>query len=288
MLLLDNSEWARSGDYGANRWESIQDAANLLAEAKMQQHQQSGVGVMSLSGVRPELLLTPTPEMMHLNATIFAIKIRGHSDLLTGIQIAQLALKHRGNKTQHQRIVAFVASPLEAQNEKLQDLGKKLKKNNVALDIVNISDDYPTLEKLEILVNAANNNENSHILSLEPGTVLVSDALLGSPILQPEGVEAAPAAPGAPAASINDAMANLAQLEQTDPELAMALRISIEEQREREERKAKAMEEDGGAASAPPAAGGSEPLFQEIVPEEEEAAEPHLEVEMDDDEDDDG
>ena len=85
----------------------MQDAANLLCEAKMQQHQESGVGVLSLAGVRPELLLTPTSEVMQLNAIIFGIKISklenhsdGQADFMTGIQIAQLALKHRANKTQ--------------------------------------------------------------------------------------------------------------------------------------------------------------------------------------------
>ena len=52
----------------------------------------------------------------------------------------------------------FVASPVQDQLEKLQDLGKKLKKNNVALDVVNISDHYENLDKLKALVNAANNN----------------------------------------------------------------------------------------------------------------------------------
>ena len=200
---------------------------------------------------------------------------------MTGIQIAQLALKHRANKTQRQRIVVFVASPVQDQLEKLQDLGKKLKKNNVALDVVNISDHYENLDKLEALVNAANNNENSHILSIEPGTVLVSDALLGSPILQPEGEVGASAAPaaaaqGGGASGMEDMMANLAQLEQTDPELAMALRISIEEQRDREERKAKAQEDEPAPAqaAAPPA---SEPLFQEVSQDEA----PGLDVEMD-------
>ncbi len=153
---------------------------------------------------------------------------------MTGIQIAQLALKHRANKTQRQRIIIFVASPVQDATEKLQDLGKKLKKNNVALDVINLSDYYPNLDKLEALVNAANNNENSHILSIEPGTVLVSDALLSSPILQPDGESVAPSAANVGAGQQTGAaggidMANLAQLEQTDPELAMALRISIEE-----------------------------------------------------------
>ena len=39
------------------------------------------------------------------------MKIDGKSDFMTGIQIAQMALKHRSNKSQRQRIVVFVASP---------------------------------------------------------------------------------------------------------------------------------------------------------------------------------
>ena len=71
-------------------------------------------------------------------------------------------------------------------------LGKKLKKNNVAIDIINLSDNLNNLDKLNDLVNAANNSDNSHILSLEPGTVMVADALFESPILQ-SGVDDIPA-----------------------------------------------------------------------------------------------
>jgi 26S proteasome regulatory subunit N10 len=34
MILLDNSDWARNGDYMPNRWEAIYDAASLVASAK--------------------------------------------------------------------------------------------------------------------------------------------------------------------------------------------------------------------------------------------------------------
>lgn len=30
MILLDNSEWARNGDYVPNRWDAQYDAAHLL------------------------------------------------------------------------------------------------------------------------------------------------------------------------------------------------------------------------------------------------------------------
>ena len=46
---------------------------------------------------------------MHIDEII----LDGKSDFMTGIQIAQMALKHRSNKSQRQRIVVFVASPIE-------------------------------------------------------------------------------------------------------------------------------------------------------------------------------
>merc|ERR1712080_542870 len=51
-------------------------------------------------------------------------------------QVAQLALKHRQNKNQRQRIIVLVCSPVKDSQAALVKLGKKLKKNNVALDIV--------------------------------------------------------------------------------------------------------------------------------------------------------
>ena len=86
------------------------------------------MGIMSLAGRRPDVLLTPVTDNIRLNATIMSVKIRkyiftsfnltkyikidGKSDFMTGIQIAQMALKHRSNKSQRQRIVVFVASPI--------------------------------------------------------------------------------------------------------------------------------------------------------------------------------
>ena len=42
------------------------------------------------------------------------MQIRGKADVIRGIQTATLALKHRQNKNQKQRIVCFVGSPVEA------------------------------------------------------------------------------------------------------------------------------------------------------------------------------
>ena len=41
-----------------------------------------------------------------------SLEIEGEANLSSSVQIAQLALKHRQNKNQRQRIVIFIGSPL--------------------------------------------------------------------------------------------------------------------------------------------------------------------------------
>ena len=50
--------------------------------------------------------------------------------------MAQLALKHRENKNARQRVVVFAGSPIDAPDAELVKLGKKLRKNNVLIDVV--------------------------------------------------------------------------------------------------------------------------------------------------------
>ena len=75
-------------------------------------------------------------------AALHSAQISEECDLHTGLQVAQLALKHRQNKTQRQRIIAFVGSPLfegDAGEEKaktLAKLAKRMKKNNISVDLI--------------------------------------------------------------------------------------------------------------------------------------------------------
>lgn len=82
------------------------------------------------------------------------------SDLSTSVQIAQLALKHRKNKNGGQRIIAFVGGPLPESVAAFQKIGRQLKKNNVALDVVCMGETEENSEKLTELVNATNSNDN--------------------------------------------------------------------------------------------------------------------------------
>ena len=65
-------------------------------------------------------------------------------------------------------------------------VGKKLKKNNVAVDIVSFGSEELNAEKLEAFVAAVNSGDNSHLVTVPAGTIL-ADMLFGSPIFQTDG-----------------------------------------------------------------------------------------------------
>ena len=68
---------------------------------------------------------------------------------------------------------------MECASDTLVSIGKKLKKNNVALDIVSFGDeDEEKAGKLEALLEAANSNDNSHLVHVPPGPIVLSDVLI--------------------------------------------------------------------------------------------------------------
>lgn len=70
-------------------------------------------------------------------------------------------------------------SPVKHEKKMLEMIGRKLKKNSVALDIVNFGEeDESKTEKLEALLGAVNNNDTSHIVHVPPGPNALSDVLI--------------------------------------------------------------------------------------------------------------
>ncbi|CAE7172980.1 RPN10 [Symbiodinium pilosum] len=261
MICLDNSDYTRNGDYMPTRFDSQTDAANLLCGAKTNQNPENAVGILASAGDRIEVMVTPTPDLGRLVTELNRVTIGGSSDLLRAIQTAQLALKHRQNKKQKQRIIAFVGSPVTATEKELETLGKNLKKNSVALDLVSFGEVEENAPKLEKLMNALNSQDTSHLLEAPVGPKLLSDILLSSPIVNPEG-EAGAGGEGGEAGFEFGINPN------EDPELALALRISMEEERARQQ--AAGGEAPAGGEAAPagqaPAAAAPAPASGETAP----------------------
>ncbi len=112
VVCVDNSEWTRNGDYAPTRFQAQADAVNLLAGAKTQANPENTVGVLTMAGKTPRVLVTPTPDLGKVLNSMQGLEIEGEANLSSAVQIAQLALKHRQNKNQRQRIVLFVGSPI--------------------------------------------------------------------------------------------------------------------------------------------------------------------------------
>ncbi|KAL3525253.1 hypothetical protein ACH5RR_013625 [Cinchona calisaya] len=246
MICIDNSEWMRNGDYSPSRLQAQADAVNLICGAKTQSNPENTVGVLTMAGKGVRVLVTSTSDLGKILACMHGLEIGGEMNLAAGIQVAQLALKHRQNKKQQQRIIVFAGSPVKYDKKVLEMIGRKLKKNSVALDVVNFGEeDEGKTEKLEALVAAVNNNDSSHVVHVPSGPDALSDVLISTPIFTGgDGEDGSGFVAAAAAAAAGGAGFEFGVDPNLDPELALALRVSMEEERARQEAAAKKAAEE--------------------------------------------
>ncbi len=200
-------------------------------------------------------------------ASLSAVEIGGESRFSLAMRVAQLALKRRvtDQGTPNRRIIAFIGSPLVESQDDLVKLGLRLKKNNIAVDVVNFGEENVNTQKLDAFINSVVSDDNSHLVTVPPGPHLLSDMLLTSPIVSAGG-DMGGASGGGGDSEFPGVDASL------DPELAMALRISLEEERRRQER---ARAQEGGSQPTQETTNENQPLLQQeggdaMVDEDEE------------------
>ena len=131
-----------------------------------------------------------------------------------------------------------------------------MKKNNISIDFVAFGDLEPeNTKKLEAFNESIKGGDGSHLAIIPPGPSLLSDHLVSSPILAGDGVapRGEPGMDGGAGGGGGDFEFGVDP--STDPELALALRMSMEEEKARQEKEGK---KEGEA---------SEPL--EGIPEEQ-------------------
>lgn len=59
-LSLDNSEYVRNGDYNPTRYEAMIECVQYVTNAKLNENQESVVGMLSMAGKRIEVHISPT------------------------------------------------------------------------------------------------------------------------------------------------------------------------------------------------------------------------------------
>ena len=161
---------------------------------------------------------------------------------------------------QRQRIIAFVCSPVGENQKDLIKLAKKMKKENVNVDIVLFGelDDTSTREKLGAFVNDVNKSDGSHLEVFPPSSKLLSDQLIATSILLGEnavtggsggGIDGGGGGGGG--GSGGGGGGDFGEFDfdpAADPELALALRMSLEDEKARQEKRAR--EEEAVAKNA--------------------------------------
>ncbi|XP_022342267.1 26S proteasome non-ATPase regulatory subunit 4-like [Crassostrea virginica] len=248
IVCVDSSDYMRNGDFIPTRFQAQQDAVNLVCHSKTRSNPENNVGLISM-GSSVDVLVTLTADVGRLLSKLHQVQPKGTIKFNTAVKVAHLALKHRQGRNHKMRIVVFVGSPIEDDEKEMVKMAKKLKKEKVNIDIINFGEEQINTDKLTTFINTINGKDGNscHLVTVPPGPML-SEALMNSPILVGEDGSGA----GLSAVGFEFGVDP-----NEDPELALALRVSMEEQRARQEDEAKKTNPAATAESgAPPAEAG--------------------------------
>ena len=181
VFCFDNSEYARAQDYLPDRWQAQQEAAFMIATNKVESKPESTLGVVSMAGNKSRNDLTSSITQA-FSILRYASVLQGKIDLEYGLETAKAILKKKPQKEHLQRIIVFVCSPVETRSGKLSKLGKTLRKNKIALDLVCFGN-RGDADKLRELVKQTNFQENSHLILVSHEERMLSDSLLNTPVI---------------------------------------------------------------------------------------------------------
>ncbi|KAI3389661.1 hypothetical protein SNEBB_001374 [Seison nebaliae] len=245
VICIDGSDFMRNGDYLPTRGQAQAEAVNWLAGYKIKANVENNVALIKMAD-KINLLSSFTNDSIRMYGKMHQMDFNHTAkpvesvDLPSAIEVANLALKHRQNKNCRPKIVVFIGSPLNIHNkERLNKLAKKLKKEKINVDIISYGeyDDNTLILNNFIEIVAGSEAKNSHLLQIPSGRSL-KEAVAESGIF--------------PISNPGNGLDN----EPTDPDLEMALRLSLEEQHNAQVRNVQpsAMEVDGVVASSNPTA----------------------------------
>lgn len=252
IIVIDNSEYMRNGDYLTSRYQAQLDTVELIFRRKTQANPESMVGLLTMAGESTRVVSNLTTDYGELLSGVHEAKIDGQANLINGIEVACLALKNRQNKNQRQRVVVFVGSPITADDSALDALARKLKNASVAVDFINFGEEQLNTAKLERFVSIANVNSSSHLVTVPPGPYLLYDQVERSPILRDQDSSAAgnasESSQNGPGGASSGGAADDFGLDDPnmDPELALAIRLSLEEERARQQQASSGAEKASG------------------------------------------
>ncbi|CAD51294.1 26S proteasome regulatory subunit RPN10 [Plasmodium falciparum NF54] len=164
IICIDNSDYNRNEDIVPNRFLSQIDCVNVLCCNKTSLHYKNNIGILMMAGDKIKVKVSLTNDIGQLLSCIHDIKLDGTCDIIRSLLIAQLALKHRVDKNLDQKIILFIGSPFHVNEKQLINTGKQLKKNNISVDIISFGNIDKNRDKLMMLFESVNNNDNCRFI----------------------------------------------------------------------------------------------------------------------------
>lgn len=268
MLCLDNSEYMRNSDYAPSRLLAQKDAVNLLcsrhigADGTGGSNAESTIGLLTMAGACVDVRAAPSRNRNLLYQAVDGIPVKGSSQIVKGVKIAQLALKHGIETKGVKRVVVFVGSPIQDNKRALKKVGKHLRRNNVSVDAVMMGDFPENEAKLRALVDTARTEDGPpcELMTIPPGVrpvdVLRRTHLCGGAATGTAAAAAATAT-GTGTGGAATGTTGGSNFEEyggfdpsVDPEMAQAMRMSMMEERERMEKAMQESKKEAGIVDA--------------------------------------
>ncbi|KAL0213895.1 hypothetical protein P9112_006079 [Eukaryota sp. TZLM1-RC] len=183
LLCLDNSEYMRNGDLPPNRFKAQSYAAGMIARRTVNDNHENAIGVLTMGTIHnnPSVVYPLGRDLSRVYKEIDRIEHCPHTDFTTAMENAILVLKNRPGSNQRQRCIAFIGSPLRLSTEEIVKIGKKLRKHNIGVDVVNIAEPNNT-DLLQEFINQVNVDDNSHLITVPSGPHQLSDMITSTPI----------------------------------------------------------------------------------------------------------
>nr|GEU36981.1 hypothetical protein [Tanacetum cinerariifolium] len=186
MICLDSGEWMESTK--SPMFKEQASAMQYYCKKKLKYNPRTIVGVCGSADFGINYFwIRPTRDLKMIMAAINDIMIGGHIRLFNAAGFAHSLLfhSHLVGKDMQKRIVVFAGGPLYCPLPKAHMLGKVIKDNNVACDVISFGDPY--MEKrlfFDTLIRLVDNDGNSNVCHVPPESS-VRQALYRSQILIP-------------------------------------------------------------------------------------------------------
>lgn len=212
VILIDNSETTINGDFFPDRLDAQKIAAERLSHFIFSQSPKSQIAIGSLAKDSFGIIRSLTSNFYKIEDTIAKIERGGPAQLVNVIRSSFLTLHYRHDDIKIKRIVVFICSEHDMTTELISSkLAQAANKEDVSIDIIAFGDDVNCTDILQEFTQKLH-NPSFYVESTLSSTIL-SDVVLSSPIITRNEEQ--------PDANYEN-----------DPELALTLRLSMEQDEE--------------------------------------------------------